>query len=183
MRGIILVVLSVFFFVGCGGGGSSETEAYYCDTNEAECLASIDVVNVAYLDFCSREASVICTQEGAGDSISSTTASSAFFELQGNYTYMSDLDQYGVDDYWHANSDVNVTLIGDHCDKSVTLINSLIYDGGNPGDIKLIASGTGAEVKHYYVEINGLVYNKDQSYDDIFYMSIESVGVWRLMNQ
>jgi len=176
-----LATVFVFFLIGCGGTDS--TSSYYCDTNEAECLESIDVVDITYIDFCSREESAICTQHGQGESILNNTASSIFQLLNSHFTFEEDIVQYGVDDYWYANTDVNQSLVGDHEDKCITYINDLIYKGYDPGSINMIASGTGAEVKHYYVVINGLVYNKIVSYDDIFYMNMASVGAWRLMEQ
>lgn len=182
MKKLISVSILSLLLIGCGSS-STEGSAYYCDTNQAECLASIDAKDVYYQDFCIREDSAICTQFGQGDPISSSMVSSAFGLLNENFTFMEDIEQYGVEDYWHANASVDINLTGDHEDKCITLINHLIYNDGNPKDIDLVASGIGSEVKHYYIKVNGIVYNKIVSYDDIFYMNMADVGTWKLMNQ
>lgn len=138
-----------------------------------------------YKSMCDRQPnSMSCIKhEDTGHSPSLYEIQITAYTLYQNFTYITDKEQYGVEEYWFDNEVVDEELVGDCDDISLTFISQLLLDGVKPSNIRFIASGINGELKHYYVRVkldNGSYYSfyKIDKYTDILYMQYDSIGVF-----
>lgn len=138
-----------------------------------------------YKPFCERQPdSVSCTQYKPTSMIPSYRQMyDAHFEIYENFTYITDKEQYGVDDHWFDNQVSNAKFKGDCEDISLTFISQSILDGYNPANFRLVMSGKHGIIYHAYVQVetsDGIVFNfyKNEQYEDIEYMQYDNIGAF-----
>lgn len=138
-----------------------------------------------YESLCDRQPdSVSCTQHEETNLIPSyKDVYYSQFEMYDNFTYKTDKEKYGVEDYWFDGEVSNVKLEGDCEDISLTFISQNILDGYNPANFRLVMSGNNGIIYHSYVQVktsDGTIFNfyKDYQYEDIEYMQYDNIGAF-----
>lgn len=149
------------------------------------CGSTEEIVSRGYDSLCNRQPeSMSCIRhEDTGYYPSYQQVYDVAIKMLGNFTYVTDNKQYGVDEYWFDNVSTDILLKGDCDDISLTFASQLILDGVNPSNIRFLASGIDGKLKHYYVKVkldNGTYFDfyRVNEYTDIMYMQYDQVGTF-----
>lgn len=149
------------------------------------CQSQEDIINSGYKKLCSRQPdSMSCIKHDyIGYSPDFQYIISVSNNMYSNFTYTTDMEQYGVNEYWYDGITTRNELYGDCDDISLTFASQLILDGVNPSNIRFVASGIDGKLKHYYVKVklasgNWFNFYRIDKYTDIMYMQYNNTGVF-----
>ena len=149
------------------------------------CNSTGNIINNAYSNLCSNQpSSMSCIKhEDNGYYPSYKQVYDVAIEMYSNFTYETDMSQYGVEEYWFDNEITSIPLKGDCDDISLTFISQLLINGVKPSSIRLVASGVDGKLKHYYVKVKldsskYFDFYKIDKYTDIMYMQYDNIGVF-----
>ena len=136
-------------------------------------------------DLCEREPdAIVCVNQAVtNNEFNYSYFVSTANQMYSNFIYTTDIDQYGVYEYWTYNTAIDTLLVGDCEDVAMTYIYQLIQDGVSADNIYMIygANNNGSNYGHYYVRVildNNKIYefNKLDSYTDAGFMRMDYVG-------
>lgn len=154
------------------------------------CDSIEDITYKGYNGLCNRQPeSMSCIKHtDSGFTPSFQTISPIMYEMFDNFTYVTDSEQYGKQDYWLDNITTDKHLSGDCDDIALTFISQLILDGVNPSKIRYVVSGKNGEIEHNYAQVvldSGEVFyfNKIDEYSDMLYMQYDNVGTFVRVNK